>query len=265
MSIIRGNNAEPKGNADNWSPSNIHGISAIVNVDIELQPLIPQPHKYSAISNGFATPSEQENRTEPVETTSDVKTSASPKNSPMFDKKAKKHLHPSLLRFGAENNSVNLDQYNRIALENGGFAEEHPFLSSRSNRTSIINDDFGGRAPMKDGDADTEPQPLLTMAQANGDYAISTVSSLNADDTTDRLQAARSLENGSISEENDMELRTRLSRSSIRWGVVRMPNEFYGQLGHLEECKWVMLGHLSFGIKEQGVAPLKDEPGYMYA
>lgn len=61
-----------------------------------------------------------------------------------------------------------------------------------------------------------------------------------------------------------MEFRKRLSRSSIRWNVVRMPNEFYEQLGHLEECKWVILGRLSFGIKEQSVGPLKDEPGYMY-
>lgn len=44
-----------------------------------------------------------------------------------------------------------------------------------------------------------------------------------------------------------------------------MPNEFYEQLARLEECKLVMLGHLSFGIKEQGLAPLRDEPGYMYA
>lgn len=43
-----------------------------------------------------------------------------------------------------------------------------------------------------------------------------------------------------------------------------MPHEFYEHLIHLEECKWAMLVHPSFGIKKQGVAPLKEEPD-MYA
>lgn len=66
---------------------------------------------------------------EPVKTISDAKTKASPKRRLMFDKKAKQHLHPLLLGFGAEKNSVNLDQYNRVPLETSGDAEQHLSLS----------------------------------------------------------------------------------------------------------------------------------------
>lgn len=116
MSINRGDNTKPVRNVYGWSPRHVHGMSAIIYGGIGLQPLIPPTQQYSALSNGFATPSEQKNRSEPFETIPDVKTSATRKNSPIFDKQAKQHLHPSLQRIGAEDNSVNLGRYNKVAL-----------------------------------------------------------------------------------------------------------------------------------------------------
>lgn len=85
--------------------------------------------------------------------------------------------------------------------------------------------------------------------------------SLGAGDAEDRLQATRSLEDGSVSEQDDMQFRVRISRSRIRWGVVRMPEEFYREFEELEGG--AELEHLSFRIEQHCV--VAPENGHFYA
>jgi hypothetical protein len=160
--------------------------------------------------------------------------------------------------------------------------EEHPLLSPWPKTGSFVNghadvNRYGNAVTSEDstiyaarvtvtvteGDANTEPHRIINSAPANSEDGPSTVSRLDTDDIDDRLEAAREPEDGSIPEEDDMQFRIRLSRSRVRWGVVRMPKEFYTQFGDREHG--VQLGHLTFGIEDQGVDPPEEHPGHVYA
>ncbi|KAI1658111.1 hypothetical protein F4813DRAFT_54132 [Daldinia decipiens] len=52
---------------------------------------------------------------------------------------------------------------------------------------------------------------------------------------------------------------TKLARSKIRWGVVEMPPEWHAEYDNDDAT----VGHLSFGVEEDGVTP--PEPGCLYA
>ncbi|KAL1878222.1 hypothetical protein Daus18300_002139 [Diaporthe australafricana] len=149
--------------------------------------------------------------------------------------------------------------------------------SSSSESRSLIRDDLTRNinatsgdgtlnpawAAVTEGDPNTEPQCPITSPHADDEQGRSPASSLDADDTDDRLDSARRLEDGSNDSEDDMQFRIRVSRSRIRWGVVPMPEEFYEQFR--EPGKYVVVGHLSFGIEEQGVASPVDSPAHVYA
>lgn len=58
-----------------------------------------------------------------------------------------------------------------------------------------------------------------------------------------------------------MQFRVRISRSRIHWGVVRMPEDFYGEFKELEGGAEVE--HLGFGIEQHCV--VVPETGHFYA
>ena len=63
----------------------------------------------------------------------------------------------------------------------------------------------------------------------------------------------------SLNSSEDHALLLQLSRSKLRWGAVRMPDEFKEQFKHLNEY----VGHLTFGTVEQKVQ--EPEHGALYA
>lgn len=258
MSVARDENtlddiAETVGDGDDWGRRAVAAISATVEEGYELQPLIPESLDQTAASGCYTIQSERGNSGGLAENISSVET-------------------------GTSSNFADLERGNRVVWKQGRDSEGHPLLSLRSDRRGMINDDsdlgrdstpvlgdrsvYAGRAIMFEGDTDTESEHLVASSHANSDHSRRTAGSLDADDTEDRLQAACRLEDGSVSEEEDMRFRILLSRSRIRWGVVLMPDEFYTQFGDREDG--MKLGHLTFGIEEQGVAPPEDDPGHVY-
>lgn len=152
-----------------------------------------------------------------------------------------------------------------------GLTEDSPSIAAgtsaddfRGDRDAEAGDTIVCTAQLNrdDGSATAESQQLLTVTIDN-ERRRSTISSLDADDTADRLKAARELEDGSVSEEDDAQFRVRLSRSRIRWGVVSMPDEFYTQFG--DPGDGVKFEHLTFGIEEQDVAAPVNDPHSVYA
>lgn len=167
---------------------------------------------------------------------------------------------------------------NNSSLEIGQVAEEQPFLSNRSHvestttcvssrSSSAISDDCilsAARADLPGGDSDAESQRLVTLPHGTNIHGSSIIGSGFGDcDTEGHLQSARRLENGSDCEEEDAQFRVRLSRSKIRWGVLRMPDTFYTQFRNQDHEAQVE--HLTFGIEEQGVTPPESGPGHLYA
>ncbi|KAH8768861.1 hypothetical protein F5883DRAFT_521256 [Diaporthe sp. PMI_573] len=234
--------AEEVGTGDDWGRRTVSAISATVEEGIDLQPLMPACRSSSAAHRYSTT--------------------------------------PSLPACRAKSNFADPNRDSIAALNSSRDVEEHPLLSPRPKKGSVVNgyadvnrygnavtsEDstiYAAHVPVTEGDANTETHRIINSAPANSEDAPITVSRLDAHDTDDRLEAARELEHGSISEENDMQFRTRLSRSRIRWGAVRMPEEFYTRFGDREVG--VTLGHLTFGTEEQGVDPPEDNPMHVYA
>lgn len=241
--------AEATGSAEDWGQRTVADMAAAVEEGIELQPLISGSREHSAASHRNTTQLEQASREVPAENITNIEKESTSK-------------------------SVDLERDNRGALRHGRDAEERPLLSSLSNRESVIivESDIGqdgnanrtisaGRTFVSDEDVYAESPRPVTFTHAKGDHSRSTVSYLDTADDDDRIQAACRLEDGSDSEEDDAQFRINISRSRIRWGVVRMPEEFYAQFEDLEGG--AKLDHLSFGIEQQAVTA--PEPGHFYA
>lgn len=271
-------NTEALGNADEWGHSVTSAISAIAVEHIELQPLVPEPEKTTAPPDCSTTPSQRAHSGALADNITNRETRVSIENSSTINEQIAQPLPPLpplLTTCKANSNFAPHDSTTLTATVRRRDAGEHPLPSCRPSSESVISDDVGrisiadsddspacaGRAGAVDGSPDTESQRLITLAPANSDNGRRAVRSLGADETEDRLQAACSLEEASSSEEDDMQFRLRISRSRIRWGVVRMPDEFYAQFEDLEGGSKVE--HLSFGIEQQGVTA--PEPGHFYA
>lgn len=271
--------AETLDSSHHWGHDTIAAISATVGESIELQPLIAEPFKHSPATMCSTSQSKQTKRRFLAEDDSNMETPIYLQNGQMSNNLVQKSRTPSLTDCRANSDIVHVEQENRIALGDSWDAETCPFLSSRTNRTSIINDALiisrtsntscedstinAGRVAVTEGNAPTDfHRPSSSDPVDSGDRPTA-MRSLEADDTEDRLQAAREVEDGSNTEEDDTQFRIRLSRSRIRWGDVRMPAEFYTQFGQREVG--VILGHLTFAIEEQGVTPPENHPGHVYA
>lgn len=241
--------AEAAGPMDDWGQRTIADMSAGMEEGVELQPLISRSPRHSASSRRSTTQSEQASREVPADNITSIENESNV-------------------------NSVDLEQDNRGTLSHGRDAEEHPLLSSAgSNRDSVNNENSNigrnsdvksnactGETIMSEEDVDTESPRHNPITHAKRDHVRNTVSYLDTASDDDRIQAARKLEDCSDPEEDDTQFRIKISRSRIRWGVVRMPEEFYAQF---EELEGVKLEHLSFGIEQQGVTA--PEPGHHYA
>lgn len=242
--------AEPVGNEDDWGGRTLAAMSATAEEGIELQPLMQRNCEQSASSSRLEALSEQNDPDIPTRIISNEQMEH---NNQFWDREA--------------------------AIEQGKDANKHHILSSEPSREGAIstkldvsrndnsksssNFSYTVHTVMGVGDTDTESQRLLTFADTGDDNSKNRDSILNVEEVDDGLQAARRLENGSETEEDELQFRIRISTSKIRWGVVPMPEEFYAQFGHQEDG--VRLGHLSFGIEEQGVAPPHDDPEHLYA
>lgn len=77
---------------------------------------------------------------------------------------------------------------------------------------------------------------------------------------TDDASTTGSCETDSISCQKDIGPRTKLTESEIKWGCVNMPGSWYH---HIDDEDAVMVKHLSFGTKEDGVSTPKS--GCWYA
>ena len=223
--MLRDKNAERSGHLDDCHHSITPGESALVEEAVELQPLMPESRRYFPRSPDSATRSKQ------------------------------------ALRVVSAENNLKMETGN--VLESGRGIEAHPLLPSLPISENVATTDdvsrnsivasvdsavYAGHKAMSERDGDAESQRLITMVHAEGKHSMSTVRILDADETDDRLQAARKLEDGLNSEEDEMRFRLKISRSKIRWGVVCMPKEFYAQFRPLQDG--VKLGHLAFGIEE---------------
>lgn len=262
-------------NADDWAYNATSAISAVVDEHIELQPLMPVARRTAAALSCSTAASEQAQIGAAAENIQIAETRVSAHNSTMIDDQTAQPILPSLSTCRA--NSDSADQHSDItaASESSQGVGDHPFLLYRRISGIVTADDviqnsnthsdrstaYSGHADAVESDADTELQRLITSAPADGHDSRRIARSSDADDGEDRLQAARSLEDGPVFEEDDGQFRIRLSRSRIRWGVVRMPEDFYMQFPDLEDG--AKPGHLTFGTEEQGVAP--PNPGYFYA
>lgn len=235
---------------DDWGQRTIAEMAAAVEEGVESQPLISGSRKHSAASRRSTTQLEQSRRDLPAENITKMTGKKEPNSK-----------------------SVDLERDNRGTVRHGRDAETYPLLSSGSNKESVNNGDSNigpdsssnsricaGRTVVSDEDVETESPHLVTFTQAEGDHTRSTVSYLDTADD-DRIQATRRLEDDSDSEGDDEQFRVKISRSKIRWGVVRMPEEFYAQFEDLEGG--AKLEHLSFGIEQQEVTA--PEPGHFYA
>ncbi|KAJ0108093.1 hypothetical protein J7T55_007212 [Diaporthe amygdali] len=270
-------NPGPVDNTGDWSRNTTAVISAILEESLELQPLVSESCRCSPISGCSTTQSEHIHSDVPAENIPNIEARASPENNPIIKDQATQHLlapHPA---YRSSGHSTNLDGNSTTASEDSWYVEEQPLSSAWSTRESITtnhlrqnsnaaSDDSkvtAASAVVAQGDVDAESRRLSTSPRAAGDHGGDTASYLEPGSTDDRLAAARRLEDGTDTEEDDMQFRTRLSKSRIRWGVVRMPDEFYAQFGDMEEG--VELRHLSFATEEQGVVPPVDDHWHMYA
>lgn len=263
--------AETLDSSHHWGHDTIAAISATVGESIELQPLIAEPFKHSPAPTCSTTQSKQTKWRVLAEDNSNMETPIYLQNGQMSNKLVQERRTPSLTDCRANSD--------RIALGDSRDAETCPFLSSPTNGTSIINDPLiisrnsnttcedstinAGRVAATEGNAPTDFHRLSSSDPVDSGDRPTAMRSWEADDTEDRLQAAREVEDGSNTEEDDTQFRIRLSRSRIRWGDVRMPAEFYTPFGQREVG--VILGHLTFAIEEQGVTPPENHPGHVYA
>lgn len=274
---LNDNNAEVAGNADDWVHSATSAISAVMDEQIELRPLIPVDRRTAATLGGSTTPSEQAQSGAPAKNTRIADTQVSAHNSPVIDEQTTQPILPSLSAHRPNSSSADRDSDTLAASMSSQDADDHSFILWRPISGSVTAEDASqhssadsdgstacaGQAGAAESDADPEERRLITSASADGDHSRRTTApcSVAGDAEDSRLQAARSLEDGPVSEEDDVQFRIRLSRSRIRWGAVRMPEEFYMQFPDLEDG--AKLGHLTFGTEEQRVAP--PNPGYFYA
>lgn len=270
------NSVEIEGNADDWAHSAHSAISAVVEQHMELQPLMPAARRTAAALGCSTNPSEQALGRESAENIQNTETRGFAENGPMIDEQTTRPILPSLSGCRANSNSADQDSDTTAASISSRHVEDHPLHSYRRISGSVTAHDVSqngntssdgstacaGQAGAVESDADLESQRLIPSYSGNGDHSRRTTArSSDAGDAEDRLQAARSLEDGPVPEEDDVKFRIRLSRSRIRWGAVRMPEEFYTQFPGLEDG--AKLGHLTFGTEEQSVAP--PIPGYFYA
>lgn len=227
------NNAELEGTAGYWGHNATLAISAIVDQHSELQSLTRRANVALGCST---TLSEQARSTAPAENIPNAETRASDENGAIIDEQTTQPLLSSLPTCRANSSFMDPDQ-------------------------GIIVASVDGRQGVVDDKADTESQRIISLSSTNGDHNRYAVRSLGAGDAEDRLQATRSLEDGSVSEEDDMQLRVRISRSRTLWGVLCMPEEFYREFEELEGG--AELEHLSFGIEQHCV--VAPETGHFYA
>lgn len=270
-------NAGPVDNIDDWSRSTTAVTSAIVEERIELQPLVSESCRSSSVSSCSTTQPKQPHSSVPAKNILRKEAEASPENNPLVNAKATQHLFSPSPVFGASSDSANLGEDSRAGTQFGWDIEEQPLLSTGSTRRSITvsrltrnsitaSDDTTVNAAqpvVAQGDVNTESRCLISSPHADSDNGRDTASCVDADGTDDGSAAVSRLEDSTDTEEDDMQFRTRLSKSRIRWGVVRMPDEFYAQFEDMEEG--VELGHLSFGTEEQGVVPPVDDTWHVYA
>lgn len=271
------NHAELVGNADDWAHSAASAIYAVADEHVELQPLMPVARRTAATHSRSTTPPEQIQSGAPAKINQIAETRFPAHNSPMMDEQTPQPMLSSLSARRPNNDSAYQDSDTIAASISSQDAEYHSSIMCRPISGSVTADDVSqhsyadsdgstactAQAGAVESDADPESRRLITSAPADGDHSRRTTapSSVAGDAEDGRLQAARSLEDGPVSEEDDVQFRIRLSRSRIRWGAVRMPEEFYMQFRDLEDG--AKLGHLTFGTEEQRVAP--PNPGYFYA
>lgn len=235
------------GNGDDWAQETLSATFATVNGSIELQNLKKRSREQSTACSNIAARSEQT------------------------------HWGPSGESVGNEQGEDFIDK--RATLERRQHTEEYRLLSSQESQEIIIhnnsdvdwngnsvlsnNTSHTGHSAVAEGEIDLESQRLIAPSDVSDNRARSRGSSLDDDEADDRMQEARRLEDSTEVEEDDTQFRIRISRSRIHWGVVPMPEEFYAQFGQQEDG--IKLGHLSFGIEEQGVAPPENDPKQLYA
>lgn len=94
---------------------------------------------------------------------------------------------------------------------------------------------------------DFEMQNLLSQSPAANDASADSNSKLAGSNVS-------GLEDNNVPE---MLRRMRLSRRKLKWGVVRMPFEFYERFSGADEVE-----HMGFGVEEQDITPPEDGRWY---
>lgn len=240
---------ESVGDGDDWGRRTLAAMSSAMEAGIELHPLLPRSCEQSAVSSHSTAQLQEAGLRHSADSVGNERTGDNSKVADTTGALEGSH-HDEEQRLFSSQPSPGITIY------------ENPDVS-RIGNAALSNSTYTGQNVVAEGDTDMESERLVIPNHASGDYARIKGSNLDIDEADDRMQAARRLEYGSEAEEDDMQFRIRISRSRILWGVVPMPEEFYSQFEQQENG--IELGHLTFGVKEQGVAPPESGLDHLYA